>query len=183
MTLDSEFNRLSLVDLDYSQSSSVSNRTEAPMRKYNGFATQRLKQELEIIKTDSFTYCSCGPDGDDIFKWQAAIMGALGTPVEDGVYFLSIDIPEDYPFSPPKIKLQTKIYHPSIDEDGNIYVDILEDRWTPAMSIMTLLVSIWSILPDPTIVDPAGPLADLDSAERRNYNKKAREWTIKYAMG
>ncbi|XP_043719263.1 ubiquitin-conjugating enzyme E2 D1-like [Telopea speciosissima] len=151
------------------------------MREFE-FGAERLKQEFEIIKKDPFTHCSCGPDGDDIFKWQAIIMGPPSSPAEDGLFFLSIDIPEDYPFNPPKIKFQTKVYHPSIDEDGNIYVDILEDRWTPAMSIMTLLISIWSMLADPTIVDPSGPLADLDSKERKNFDKKAREWTFKYAM-
>ncbi|XP_042513970.1 ubiquitin-conjugating enzyme E2 D1-like [Macadamia integrifolia] len=188
MSIDSEFNNLSLEstsasdDTEMAQLSFATTITHSPVIK-SEFATYRLKHELEIIKEDPFTHCSCGPEGDDILKWQAAIMGPPDTPIEDGIYFLSIDIPENYPFSPPKIKFQTKIFHPSIDEDGNIYVDILEeDGWTPAMSIMSSLISIWSILPDPSILDPSGPLADLDSVERKNFDKKAREWAFKYAM-
>ena len=57
------------------------------------------------------------------------------SPYSGGVFFLSISFPTDYPFKPPKVSFTTKIYHPNINANGSICLDILRDQWSPALTI------------------------------------------------
>jgi len=89
-----------------------------------------------------------------MFQWQATIMGPVSlschnlccsgpnprgykgeSPYAGGVFFLSITFPVDYPFKPPKVSFTTKIYHPNINANGSICLDILRDQWSPALTI------------------------------------------------
>jgi ubiquitin-protein ligase len=62
-------------------------------------------------------------------------MGPGDSPYSGGVFFLSIHFPTDYPFKPPKVNFTTRIYHPNINSNGSICLDILRDQWSPALTI------------------------------------------------
>ena len=127
---------------------------------------------------------SAGPLNDsDLFKWQATIMGPDDSPYSGGVFFLSIEFSTDYPFKPPKVMFITKIYHPNINSNGSICVDILKDNWSPAITVEKLLLSIVLLLCDPNPADPLVPdIANQYKNDRSKFDSTAREWTRKYAM-
>ena len=49
-----------------------------------------------------------------IYSWQAKLKGPLDSPYHEGTFYVNIDVPEDYPISPPKCKFITKVFHPNI---------------------------------------------------------------------
>ena len=131
-------------------------------------ALKRIMKELVDLGRDPPTNCSAGPtEENDQFSWQATIMGPDDSPYTGGVFFLNIKFPPDYPFKPPKVTFTTKIYHPNINANGSICLDILKDQWSPALTIAKVLLSISSLLTDPNPDDPLVPeIANLYKGNR-----------------
>jgi len=151
--------------------------------KKTSMSSKRINKELIDLGRDPPTSCSAGPVGDDLYHWQASIMGPPDSPYAGGVFFLSIHFPTDYPFKPPKIQFTTKIYHPNINASGNICLDILKDQWSPALTISKVLLSICSLLTDANPDDPLVPeIAHIYKSDRAKYEATAKEWTKKYAV-
>ncbi|CAG9463986.1 unnamed protein product [Pedinophyceae sp. YPF-701] len=148
-------------------------------------ATKRIQKELKDLQKDPPTTCSAGPAvPDDLFHWQASIMGPPDSPYAGGVFMVRIHFPPDYPFKPPKVAFVTKVYHPNINSNGSICLDILKDQWSPALTISKVLLSICSLLTDPNPDDPLVPdIAQQYKQERSRYEETARQWTMKYACG
>ena len=91
-------------------------------------ALKRIQKELIDLGRDPPANCSAGPnDEKDQYHWQATIMGPDDSPYAGGVFFLNIHFPTDYPFKPPKCNFTTRIYHPNINSNGSICLDILKD--------------------------------------------------------
>eukprot|EP00268_Persea_americana_P043071 TRINITY_DN4317_c0_g1_i1.p1 TRINITY_DN4317_c0_g1~~TRINITY_DN4317_c0_g1_i1.p1 ORF type:complete len:149 (-),score=27.02 TRINITY_DN4317_c0_g1_i1:371-817(-) len=146
-------------------------------------SSKRIQKELQDLQRDPPTSCSAGPVGEDLFHWQATIMGPADSPYTGGVFFVMIHFPPDYPFKPPKVNFQTKVYHPNINSNGSICLDILKEQWSPALTISKVLLSISSLLTDPNPDDPLVPeIAHIYENQRSCYEETARSWTQKYAM-
>ena len=102
---------------------------------HHRMALKRIQRELQELGRDPPSNCSAGPVGDDLFHWQATIMGPEDSPYSGGVFFLDIHFPADYPFKPPKVSFTTRIYHCNINSNGGICLDILKDQWSPALTV------------------------------------------------
>jgi ubiquitin-conjugating enzyme E2 D/E len=145
---------------------------------------KRLQKELLDMQKDDTPNLSAGPVNDNLFEWEAVILGPIGTPYEGGVFNLNISIPSNYPFKPPTVIFKTKIYHPNINSSGSICLDILKTQWSPALTISKILLSICSLLADPNPNDPLVPeIANLLKTNIEVYNQTAKEWTNIYASG
>ena len=52
--------------------------------------------------------------GEDLMHWKGKIFGPHDSCYQGGIFTVDILIPQDYPFKPPKMKFDTKIWHPNI---------------------------------------------------------------------
>lgn len=84
---------------------------------------------------------------------------------------------------PPQVRFLTKIYHPNIDKLGRICLDILKDKWSPALQIRTVLLSIQALLSSPNPDDPLDENVARQWREDENSAiNTAKDWTRIYAM-
>lgn len=114
--------------------------------------------------------------------FHVKVTGPEDSPFEGGLFKLELFLPEDYPMSAPKVRFITKIYHPNIDRLGRICLDILKDKWSPALQIRTVLLSIQALLSAPNPDDPlANDVAELWKVNEIEAIRNAKEWTRMYA--
>uniref|UniRef100_A0A8C4VVD8 Ubiquitin conjugating enzyme E2 C n=1 Tax=Gopherus evgoodei TaxID=1825980 RepID=A0A8C4VVD8_9SAUR len=69
-------------------------------------------------------------------------------------YKLSLEFPDGYPYNAPTVKFLTPCYHPNVDTQGNICLDILKDKWSALYDVRTILLSIQSLLGEPNVESP-----------------------------
>lgn len=144
---------------------------------------KRIKCEIQDAEDNPLPNISTTYSKDDIYKWTASILGPEGSPYEGGMFYLNIVIPNNYPFSPPKIMFETKVFHCNVGIGGDICLDLLKEKWSPALTISKVLLCICSLLDDPNPNDPMVlSSAELYKKDRKEYNRKAKDFTQKYAM-
>ena len=142
-----------------------------------------LKHIKEITNQENTPWINVSPVLFDGYRLLAGIEGPPDTPYEGGVFWIDLKFPQNYLFKPPKLRFLTRIYHPNIDSRGYICLDVLEDRWSPALTILSVLVSICSLLDDPGLTDPLVPeIAEIYCKNYDLYSQNAREYTARYAM-
>jgi len=145
--------------------------------------SKRIMKEYDELQKTPIDGVSAGPiNENEINKWTATIIGPSDTPYAGGIFNLDIIFPLEYPFKPPMITYLTKIYHPNVNANGKICLDILNKEWSPALTISKVLLSISSLMADPNPKDPLVPdIANLYENNYEEYKRIAREWTYKYA--
>jgi ubiquitin-conjugating enzyme E2 D len=146
-------------------------------------AFSRMSLEMIDFKENPPTNCTANPSGDNMFAWEATIMGTSGSPYDGGVFLLDIQCPTTYPSVPPKVIFKTKIYHPNIDGKGVIGLGILKNQWSSTLTMRNVLMSICSLLTNAHPNEFAVPeIATIYKTNRAQYETTAKAWTQKYAM-
>merc|ERR1711990_346109 len=144
---------------------------------------RRIVKETQRLLSEPAPGISATPYEDNLRYFNVIMAGPAASAFDKGIFKLEIFLPEEYPMAPPKVRFLTKIYHPNIDRLGRICLDILKDKWSPALQIRTVLLSIQALLSAPNPDDPlANDVADHWKSNEESAIATAREWTLRYAV-
>lgn len=144
-----------------------------------------IQEQFNNLRSQPPEYIGVGLENFNFNHWKAYISGPSGTPYEGGLYTMDIKFSSNYPRSPPKIVMITQIFHPNIDDDGEICIDVIKNNWKSTYTMRFILNAIVGLLKYPNAENPwpsKQAIADLLRYNKPKFERKAREYTSRYAM-
>jgi ubiquitin-conjugating enzyme (huntingtin interacting protein 2) len=147
--------------------------------------SRRIAKEIADIQHDPHSNVAVEPigGGDDLTHLQGTFPGPPDTPYEGGKYVVDIRVPAEYPFRPPVMRFETRIWHPNVSsQTGAICLDTLSTNWSPVLTIKSALISLQSLLSSPEPKDPQdAEVAGMLLRSRAEFEHVARDWAHRFA--
>ena len=160
-------------------------------------AMKKIKQEFKDINSNPISNIGVSvglPNEDNIFEWQATLMGPKDTSYANGLFYLKIKFPINYPNSAPEVCFKTPIYHvninprksnitgPGAEGLGHVCISTL-NWWKPEYTMREVLTNIFALF---YMGNPDSPYGTERADELRNnkplYEEKIKYFTNKYAL-
>ncbi|KAG6487479.1 hypothetical protein ZIOFF_056065 [Zingiber officinale] len=173
----------------------------------NSNLPRRIIKETQRLLSEPAPGISASPSEDNMRYFNVMILGPTQSPYEGGVFKLELFLPEEYPMAAPKwlarmfcilllvvedetfshakmsgFSPKSTILTLTRQELGRICLDILKDKWSPALQIRTVLLSIQALLSAPNPDDPLSEnIAKHWKSNESEAVETAKEWTHLYA--
>ena len=98
--------------------------------------------EFTLGKTMSVDF----PDPDDLLNFVLTIDPDEGM-YRGGRFTFDFAINQNFPHEPPKVICREKIYHPNIDLEGKVCLNILREDWKPVLNLNAVIIGlqVWTI--------------------------------------
>ncbi|RMZ89066.1 hypothetical protein DV736_g3712, partial [Chaetothyriales sp. CBS 134916] len=135
---------------------------------------QKDLSELALGQTMKTTF----PNPDDILNFTLTIEPDEGM-YKGGSFVFTFAMNNNYPHDPPKVKCTQKIYHPNIDLEGNVCLNILREDWKPVLNLNAVIVGMQFLFLEPNASDPLNK----EAAEDLRTNREGFRRNARTAMG
>ena len=93
------------------------------------------------------------PDKNDLMNFQINISPFDGY-YKDGTFTFECKVPNTYPHEAPKILCTTQVFHPNIDMEGHVCLNILREDWKPVLTINSVIMGLQFLMLEPNPDDP-----------------------------
>ena len=119
---------------------------------------------------------------NNIYEWKITLLGAKDTPYANGIFFIKLQFPHDYPHSRPEIYFLTPIYHMNVYRSNGLVAVNFIHEWKPNRSVREILTKLYSVF---YLVNPNSPyqikMADEYRKDKNLYFFNAKKHTDQYA--
>ena len=121
-------------------------------------------------------------DESNILEWAITFSGPQGTPYSGGKFKLVVSLSEEYPNKAPLLRFATKIWHPSVAEDGKLCEGLLRD-WSPTNTIADIIPMVMTLFADPGGHDVLNDKAAEEwQSSKASFGSTAAKLTKQYAQ-
>jgi ubiquitin-protein ligase len=80
-------------------------------------------------------------DPDDLLNFELTIEPDEGM-YKGGQFRFTFEISQEFPHQAPKVLCKEKIYHPNIDLQGKVCLNILREDWKPVLNLQAVIVGL-----------------------------------------
>ena len=138
----------------------------------------RLRKELGELDMPKHAKVKF-PDEEDIMNFEVVIdLKNEECPWRGGSYLFTVSVPDSYPHEPPKTLCKTMIYHPNIDYNGNVCLNILREEWKPVLGLNAVILGLIFLFIEPNPDDPLNK----EAAELQRTNESLFIETVKKSL-
>lgn len=106
--------------------------------------------ELKLEKGVSIDFCN---GEKELMKWKLIIKPDDGI-YKNGTFVFDVKVPDTYPHDPPKVLCETTVFHPNIDMEGHVCLNILREDWKPVLTMSSVIMGMQFLMLEPNADDP-----------------------------
>lgn len=111
---------------------------------------------VQSVKKDSNGQASVLFDDNNFSEFKVNIQPNDG-PYKDGTFSFNFNLRSTYPSTAPKIVCTTHVYHPNIDDEGDICLSIINEWSSNENDLIDCIQGLLFILYNPNLDDPLSP--------------------------
>jgi len=131
----------------------------------------QLRIAKDINDLDMPPTCQTAFEPDDLLNFKLQICPDQGY-YQGGRFIFKFKVPQIYPHEPPKVKCETQVYHPNIDLDGNVCLNILREDWKPVLNLNSVIYGLQFLFLEPNPDDPLNKeAADVLKRDKRQFEQ------------
>ncbi|UKZ75242.1 Chitin synthase, class 1 [Trichoderma virens FT-333] len=145
-------------------------------RKKVTAAQLRVQKDLSELSLGA-TMQTNFPDPDNILNFILSIEPDEGM-YRGGKFTFDFAINQNFPHEPPKVLCREKIYHPNIDLEGKVCLNILREDWKPVLNLNAVIVGLQFLFLEPNASDPLNK----EAADDLRSNREGFKRNVRTAM-
>ncbi|CAN4083235.1 unnamed protein product [Withania somnifera] len=131
----------------------------------------RLRKDITELNLPRSSTISFPGGKDKLMSFEITIQPDEGY-YAGGKFVFSFEVPSIYPHEPPTV------YHPNIDLEGNVCLNVLREDWKPVLNINTIIYGLCLLFMEPNHEDPL----NLEAAAVLRDNPALFKSNVKKAM-
>eukprot|EP01126_Amoeba_proteus_P061653 TRINITY_DN82_c0_g1_i1.p1 TRINITY_DN82_c0_g1~~TRINITY_DN82_c0_g1_i1.p1 ORF type:complete len:224 (-),score=42.76 TRINITY_DN82_c0_g1_i1:109-780(-) len=125
-----------------------------PQRKKKDPTEIRLTSEVADLDPDATPGVVVSwPNMKDLLNFEVTVEPQEGL-YRKAKFKFNVVVPKGYPHSPPTVTCETRVYHPNIDLNGRVCLNILRSEWNPCLGISHVLMGLMTLFLEPNPDDP-----------------------------
>ena len=137
-------------------------------------AIRRVSKELSDIQSSPSSSFTVTVSESNLLTWKVVIK-LDWEPYNHMEYTVNIIFPQDYPFKSPTMSFVSPIYHPNVDEKGQVCLSLTRENWKPSTKAVDMIKALLQLLKEPDLEHPLREEVAMEYAkDRETFNRKAR---------